>query len=108
VPGFLFNKIKRMIAVRKSTPAFAAGGKSVWLDSGNPHVLAFERVNAGQTVLVLANFSEQPQPIERRYLPATDLRKPYKNLLNSEDFRIDPAEQRFTMLQYEMLWLKYP
>jgi hypothetical protein len=59
-------------------------------------------------VLILANFTEGPQTVERRYLPATDLRKSYKNLLNGEDFRIDPAEQKFALLPYEMLWLQYP
>ena len=107
IPGYLFGALRRMIMIRKLHPSFAADGRAVWLDSGNPHVLAFERVNAGETVLILANFSEHSQVVEQRHLPATDLRKPYKNLLTGEDFLIDPVEGRFVLLQYGMVWLKY-
>jgi amylosucrase len=106
--GFIFNAVRNMISIRKEHPAFSAHARTTWLDCGNPYVLGFERAGGGQTVLVLASFSERPQLIEQRYLPPIDPRKPYKNLLGGEDFKVDPQARRFSLVEYGMLWFQYP
>jgi amylosucrase len=105
--GFLYTAIRSMIGVRKANPVFAADGRVTWFDCGNSHVLSFERTHAGQTMLVVANFSENQQVVDGRYLPPVAYNKPYKNLLTNEDFRIDPVQGRFSLVPYGMLWLLY-
>jgi amylosucrase len=102
IPGRLFTAILKMIHIRKVNPAFAADGKASWLDCGNDHVLVLERMNAGHTVLILGNFSEQPQIIERRLLPAHNPREPYRDLLS--DSAIQP-DKTITLPPYAVLWL---
>ena len=62
----IFEKIARMIAVRKNTPAFADFNNRQLLTTDNPHLFAFLRSNmldAGDQVLVVANFDESPQSV---------------------------------------------
>jgi amylosucrase len=66
VQGKIFESLKRMIAVRKSIPAFADFNNRELIDSGNPHLFVFLRyaVDAGNDVLVVANFDEAPQSLD--------------------------------------------
>ncbi len=67
----LFNGLKRLIAVRKSTPAFADFNNRELLDVPNPHLFVFLRTHPTMqtdSVLVVANFDLQPQ-----YLDLKDL-----------------------------------
>ena len=62
----LFDGIARMIAVRKSTPAFADFNNRELIATGNPHLFAFMRSNpfeVGDDVLVVANFDAAPQSL---------------------------------------------
>ena len=55
-----------MIAVRKSTAAFADYNNRVLLDTANPHLFAFMRINpfvSGDSVLVVGNFDISPQSL---------------------------------------------
>lgn len=54
VEGKIFQNLKRLIALRKSLPAFA-DGETHFIQTGNRHILGFTRHT---TILVLANFSE--------------------------------------------------
>ncbi len=106
IAGRIYAAIRRMIAVRKGHPAFAADGKGRWFDCGNPHVLTFERMNAGETVLVVANFSERFQSVAGYMLPAVDLRRPYRELLSDKPLSVITGE--LTLPPYGVLWLQYP
>jgi amylosucrase len=66
VQGRIFEGLKRMIAVRKSTPAFADFNNRELIDVGNPHLFVFMRyaVDAGRDVLVVANFDDAPQSLD--------------------------------------------
>ncbi len=57
--GRVFKRLVQIINTRKTTPALA-GGQATYFDNGNDHVLSFTRNNR---VLVLANFSENPQAV---------------------------------------------
>ena len=62
----IFRGIQKMIAVRKSTPAFADYNNRVLLDTANPHLFAFMRINpfvSGDNVLVVGNFDASPQSL---------------------------------------------
>ncbi len=67
----LFDGLKKMIAVRKATPAFADFNNREMLSVENTHLFAFSRSHPehpGETVLVVANFDVNPQ-----YLDLNDL-----------------------------------
>ncbi len=68
----IFDGLKKMIAVRKSTPAFADYNNRELLETGNPHLFAFIRSNpfvAQDSVLVIANFEASPQSLNLAELP---------------------------------------
>ncbi len=67
----LFDGLKKMIAVRKATPAFADFNNRELLSVENPHLFVLQRTHperAGESVLVVANFDVNPQ-----YLDLSDL-----------------------------------
>lgn len=67
----IFDGISKMIAVRKTLPAFADFNNRELLSVGNPHLFAFLRTHpqlGSDTVLVVANFDVKP-----RYLDLADL-----------------------------------
>jgi amylosucrase len=104
IAGRIFDPLRRMIHLRKINPVFAADGKATWSDCGNDHVLLLERVHAGNWLLILANFADTPQTIQRRDLPAHDPRHPYTDLLTGDTY---PLEHSVTLPPYGTLWLSY-
>ncbi|MEE4216510.1 MAG: alpha-amylase family glycosyl hydrolase [Xanthomonadales bacterium] len=63
----LFEGLARMIAVRKSIPAFADFNNRELIDTGNSHLFAFMRSNPFELhdeVLVVANFDSVPQSLD--------------------------------------------
>lgn len=64
IEGSIFQALRRLIAIRKRTPALR-NGQTAFLNSGNPHVLAFMRQN---TILVLACFSDHPETVSVEHL----------------------------------------
>jgi amylosucrase len=62
----IFSGLQKMIAVRKSTPAFADYNNRILLDTANPHLFAFMRLNpfvSGDNILVVGNFDTSPQSL---------------------------------------------
>ncbi len=62
----IFDGLKRMIAVRKSTPAFADYNNRALIDTDNTHLFVFIRNNPSvpnDRVLVVANFDGSPQSL---------------------------------------------
>jgi amylosucrase len=62
----LFSGISKMIAVRKSTPAFADFNNRELIETGNPHLFVFMRSNPFELsdhVLVVGNFDDAPQSL---------------------------------------------
>ena len=66
VEARIFGGLQRMIAVRRSTTAFADYNNRVLLDTQNPHLFAFMRTNPfvnTDRVLVVGNFDASPQSL---------------------------------------------
>lgn len=101
VQGYMYEGLLQLINVRKATPALGAG-YSTFFSVQNEHVLAYIR---SRSVLVLANFSEQPQAVERNvlsaYLPAD---KPMVDLLSEEEITL---EREVELAPYQYVWLQY-
>jgi amylosucrase len=67
----IFEGLKKLIAVRKSTTAFADYNNRQLLDTDNPHLFVFARSNPyrlGNTVLVVGNFDSRPQSLTLSHL----------------------------------------
>lgn len=94
IAGRLYQPLRRMIEVRKATPAFAADGVADWIESGNPHVLTFARFKGEQRVLIVANFSEGSQTVQ--------IQQPMNDLISKQSFVVD---QPLTLAPYALLWL---
>ena len=60
VDGRVFGGLKRLIALRKEHAAFS-GSNLELLQTENDHVLGYVRAQAGQQLVVFANFSENQQ-----------------------------------------------
>jgi len=62
----IFHGLQKMIAVRKSTAAFADYNNRTLIETGNPHLFVFIRNNPfqlGDSVLVVGNFDGSPQSL---------------------------------------------
>jgi len=74
--GNIYGRLGRLIATRKEHGAFA-GNEMQAVDTGSDHVLGYVRTNGAERVLVLANFTEQPQPLSgnllRMYSPGYEM-----------------------------------
>jgi amylosucrase len=67
----IFDGMHRMIATRKSIPAFADHNNRELIESSNPHLFVFLRQNPRQlhdSVLVVGNFSDKPQHFDLKDL----------------------------------------
>lgn len=62
--GRVFLPFKQMVEQRQRMPSLA-NGHTRFIDTGNPHVLGYAR---HEHVLVLANFSELPHPVDTELL----------------------------------------
>ena len=62
IPGRVFQGMRELIALRKALPGLA-GGKLEVIDTRSGSVLGFARVNQGERLLILANFSEREHAI---------------------------------------------
>jgi len=68
----IFEGLQKMIAVRKSTPAFSDFNNRELLETKNPHLFAFLRSNPfllHDNVMVVANFDASPQSLTLSDLP---------------------------------------
>jgi amylosucrase len=63
VEGRLFAGLQRLVAARRATRAVHAQARSEPRWTGNDHVFALARARAGESLLVVANFSADPQHV---------------------------------------------
>lgn len=96
-PASLWNTLRRMIALRKQTPAFGESSLT-WLDTGNPAVAACLRPHPAGDVLALNNLTSATQEIT---IPPAH-RRPAQDLLSGETFSL-PA--RLSLPPYGYRWL---
>ena len=63
----LFHGLQKMIAARKTIPAFADFNNRELLTVGNPHLFVFQRTHperSTESVLVVGNFDRRPQHLD--------------------------------------------
>jgi len=72
--GRIFAGFRQLIALRKANRAFSGGSLRV-LETGNEHVLGFERYFEEQSALAAANFSENEQRLSAQFVAQNQVRE---------------------------------
>ena len=68
----------------------------------NPHVLGFSRKHEGNTIVVLANFSESPQTIKGNTLRTAGMGRFFEDLITSAAIA---TSEDLTLKPYQLMWL---
>jgi len=97
----IFRSTQKLIALRKSLPALA-GQEMDLIATANEHVLGYVRFNNGNRVIVLANFSEQPQEIEGNKLRTAGLGRFFQDVIDDKTYA---TSERLVLAPYQILWL---
>lgn len=103
----IYHKLKQMLAIRKSNPTLADNDNLNLIESGNDHILVYERTGKNDAnILVICNFDEIPQIIDSSLV----LKLGYftqgdpKNLVSGKTVSVNSA--LFELQPYEIMWLK--
>ena len=99
VPGQIYQSLRRMVEVRSTLEVFA-GGQLTGFRAGNPSVLGYMRGQGGAHVLVLANFSEQPQ-----HCPALVFSAQPETAVDLLSGTVRSLREGLALTPYEVLWL---
>ncbi len=98
----IFKSTQKLIALRKELPALA-GQQMDLIAIGNSHVLGYVRIHDGHRLIVLANFSEEPQVVEGNRLRTSGLGRFFEDLISHKTYATSESIQ---LAPYQLLWLK--
>jgi amylosucrase len=99
----IYQQLKQMIAIRKQTPAFADHNDLEFIDAANTHLLVYKKMAPdGDTVYVVANFSEFDTIFDRNLLPFHKESKTV-NLISGDSVVL---EKQHFISGYDVLWLQ--
>jgi glycosidase len=97
VEGRLYQRLQHLIALRRQNPVLS-GSDLRAVDTHSDHVLGYERRQAGQRLLVLANFSDHEQQISLE----PDWSFPLTDLITDEAL---PSHSPLHFTPYQYRWL---
>jgi len=97
----IFRSTQKLIALRKSIPAFSGQDMDL-IATANEHILGYVRFNNGDRLIVLANFSEEPQEIEGNKLRTAGLGRFFQNVIDDKTYA---TSERLILEPYQILWL---
>ena len=98
----VFSGLRKMIAIRKQNAIFGQSSTQI-LDADNHHCFAFLRENTqGHKLLVICNFSEHPQTIQRSLL-ATLKGASSRDLLTDETVEMNASP--LLLEPFQQMWL---
>lgn len=99
--GWVFAELTRMIRLRKAQPALWDGEMEV-IDSGSPHLFCYARYHGAQRLLIVANFSEQPQHLDGNQLRVYGPGYSFTDLVSGQAHTADKPLQ---LESYQCMWL---
>jgi glycosidase len=99
VQGRIYQRLQKLIALRKSNPAFA-GADMMVVQTGNEHAFGYLRRGGGQQILALTNFSEGPQTIFLNQPPFTAA----ADLISGDAVTLLPG---LVLQPYQVMWLTH-
>ncbi len=100
----VFTDLAELTRIRaQDMPAFGAGLMQV-VGTGKNSVLGFIRENDQQKVMVLANFSDKPQPIDSKYLSRHNMVSAIDKI-SQEDAQALNLDTGIELAPYQSMWL---
>jgi amylosucrase len=101
--GRIFQGIQQLIQTRKQVPGFHAQALTIPVWTHNEQVFGLIRESPRGRVLILANFSEQPQTVSRDHIAGMGLKGDLLNHLSGTTITYQPILQ---LEPYQGLWLQ--
>lgn len=100
----LFHTLRKMIAIRKASPAFGRGSFR-WCDAGTPAVAAYLREFEDERILAIHNLSDQ---IQSAVIPIARARNIHPlDMLSDRSLRaLENNHLTLTLAPYRYLWLR--
>ena len=99
----VYEQLKKIIQIRKLTPAFADNNDLEYIDYENSHLLIYKKTDyKGEEIYVVSNFSEYDTFFNGSVFENLKNTK-FFNLLTKQDFEVE--EINF-ISAYDVLWLK--
>ncbi len=102
--GRVFRGLLRLLQLRRQSLAFC-GNLTEFVDVGNMHLFSYFRSHEEHAALVLANFSEHPQPLEGRRLRMLGFRR---TVVDQVAGRTITADRQILLGPYQFLILARP
>jgi len=106
IEGRIYQDLRHLIELRKTTPAFAGNHMEV-INLPTNQVFAYVRTApvaiGGQRVLVLANFSEHTQPVAANELRLYGLSYHFTDLIAGDELTL--GDSPLVLEPYQVLWL---
>ena len=100
--GYIYAELTRLIRLRKQQPAIYDGEMDV-VESGNPQLFGYVRHSGRHRLLVVANFSEQPQEFDSNRLRVYGLGYQFTDLISGQ---ARGAERPLRLEPYQCVWLE--
>ncbi|ERP32175.1 alpha-amylase family glycosyl hydrolase [Chitinivibrio alkaliphilus] len=100
--GRIYRHIQRLIHLRKEHTAFFGAAIDVFY-SGNEHVFAFIRNNMGAQIVVLANFSEEPQEVSGNVIRSHAIGRFFYDIFTEEEIS---TAKPIPLGPYQFRWLE--
>ncbi len=97
----IYRSLQKLIELRKSLPALA-GQNMELISTSSKQVLGYVRIRDGHRLIVLANFSEQPQSLEGNKLRTTGLGRFFQDSIGGRTYA---TSEPLVLEPYEILWL---
>jgi maltose alpha-D-glucosyltransferase/alpha-amylase len=102
-PGSLWNRLRRMIALRKTYPVLG-WGDFAWVESGSPAVAAYTRIYQKQLMLILNNLSHQAQSVSLMF--TEDYSTSFVDVFSGiKQYYLQNGQLQINLQPYEFLWL---
>jgi amylosucrase len=98
----IFAELVRLIMLRKQQPAIC-GSNTEFVETGNGHLFAYVRHGGRQRLLVVANFSAQPQEMEANQLRVYGPGYRFTDLISGQALT---AERPLRLEPYQCMWLE--
>lgn len=101
IEGRVFQPLTRLIKIRKNHPIFAGIDTEI-IDTGNLHVFGYIHWHDGQSLFVLANFSEHEQGVHMPRFWTHGLKSELYDLVKEENVNL---AYDYTLQPYQFMWL---
>jgi amylosucrase len=97
----IYRSLQKLIKLRKSLPALA-GQNMELVSTSNEHVLGYVRIREGDRLIVLANFSDQPQSLQGNKLRTAGLGRFFQDSIDGKTYA---TSELLVLEPYKILWL---